>query len=151
MITSLNNLTVFIDLSILQLYINWMNFFINLLLPLLIMFVLNLGIYRVLKNLWAAHRTCCMNHRNGQNLITSFNKRGRRASMGGMIFKPLSHPAVDVPLCMECQVKSSFCKHQIIWLSKNFTKYRSITFWNIILELISLLGTWIDFFWSWMC
>ena len=72
---------------ILQLYINWMNFFINLLLPLLIMFVLNLGIYRVLKNLWAAHRTCCMNHRNRQNLITSLNQRGRRASMGGKLKK----------------------------------------------------------------
>ena len=75
------------NISILQLYINWMNFFINLLLPLLIMFVLNLGIYRVLKNLWAAHRTCCMNHRNRQNLITSLNQRGRRASMGGKLKK----------------------------------------------------------------
>ena len=73
------------NILLLQLYINWMNFFINLLLPLLIMFVLNLGIYRVLKNLWAAHRTCCMNHRNRQNLITSINQRGRRASMGGKL------------------------------------------------------------------
>lgn len=64
------------------LYINWMNFLINLLLPLSVMFILNLGIYRVLKNLWAAHRTCCINHRNRQNIIATINQQGRRASLG---------------------------------------------------------------------
>ena len=87
------------NISILQLYINWMNFFINLLLPLLIMFVLNLGIYRVLKNLWAAHRTCCMNHRNRENLITSLNQRGRRASMGGRL-KKLSFSCCLLSICL---------------------------------------------------
>merc|ERR1712051_798722 len=68
------------------LYINWMNFLINLLFPLSVMFILNLGIYRVLKNLWAAHRTCCINHRNRQNIIATINQQGRRASLGGMSF-----------------------------------------------------------------
>ena len=40
-------------------------------------------------------------------------------SRGSKRLVPLSHPAVDVPLCMECQVKLSFSKNQIICFSTN--------------------------------
>ena len=39
--------------SYVKVYIYWMNLFVNLLIPLAIMFILNLAVYKEMKKLWA--------------------------------------------------------------------------------------------------
>ena len=46
-----------------KIYICWMSFFLNLLVPLSVMFILNVVVYRELKKLWAIPLTYCTHER----------------------------------------------------------------------------------------
>ena len=57
----------------LQIYINWMNFIINLLAPLATMFVMNLAVYKDLRKLWTKHNSFSFNPKKRLSLAASFN------------------------------------------------------------------------------
>ena len=69
---------------IFQIYINWMNFIINLLAPLATMFIMNLAVYKDLRKLWTKHNNFTFNPKKRLSLAASFNQHrsGKRKSSG---------------------------------------------------------------------
>ena len=69
-----------------KVYIYWMNLFVNLLAPLVIMFILNVAVYRDLKKLWSnpvtycTHARCIKVNQRQHSLVPSDHATSRRTS-----------------------------------------------------------------------
>ena len=69
-----------------KIYIYWMNLFVNLLAPLVIMFILNVAVYRDLKKLWSnpvtycTHARCIEVNQRQHSLVPSDHATSRRTS-----------------------------------------------------------------------